>query len=126
MVAAIQRMKLIEVYCGREEKTAVKKRAEQRRQTVSAIVAAWIAPRLERLPDPERPFSEESPGAAGDVWTHQWPLPRVRLSRHRIPVAMFQALRMEAARQGVSIPGLLYAWIAPELQRLSEDAIGET
>jgi len=110
MVAATGRRKTIEVYVGRAEKQALKEFAARRRQSVKSIVEAWLLPQIRRI---------DRRGHAVRIDPATRPLPRVRVSRHVVSLQIFQRLRFEAARRRMSLPGLLYSLIAPELRRIS-------
>jgi len=109
MVAATDRRKTIEVYVGRAQKRKLQELAARRRRSVTSIIEGWLVPQLRRL---------DRHGHAVRIEPAARPLPRVRVSRHGIPLQLFQRIRFEAARRRMTVPGLLYALIAPQLRKL--------
>jgi len=112
MVAIAERTKTVEVYVSAAEKAQVQEFAARTGQTVRSIVDRWLSPHLQRIAR-----QHHSRWIAPAVR----PLPRVRLSRHEIPLQVFQIVRLESARRHLTLPGLLYAMIAPQLRQVDRN-----
>lgn len=109
-MATTSRQKMIEVYVGRAEKQTLQEFAARRRRSVTSIVEGWLLPQIRRI---------ERRGHAVRIAQVVRPVTRVRVSRHHVPLHIFQRLRFEAARRRVTLPGLLYSLIEPELRKIA-------